>query len=136
MANDIARHFGSYWITDLERSDCGRVQPCYRYIRQSDRLPRLDQLLERTSSPIAKIKLFAPDGAWTWYLAAYDAQYRVCWGATDKGRNFTTGTIAMDELVRLRTPRLGLPVERDLSFEAKPIAQLAALWLTRRMRHE
>ena len=62
---------------DLERSDFQR-RPCYRYIRQSDELPSMDQL--PASGPMALVKLFDPCSAWTWYIAAYDPTRRMAYG--------------------------------------------------------
>ncbi len=120
------------WINDLERSDCGRVEPAYRYIRRSDKLPRLEELLRlNPPTPILRVKLYLPEGHMTWYVAAYEPAHRIAWGAVDNGCEFTTGAISMPELVRLRSSRLRLPLERDLSFLPTRLTAAAAGWLVR-----
>jgi hypothetical protein len=117
---------------DFERSDCGLMAPCYRYIRQADQLPTLEELhTEEPLSVVARVRIFAPEGSMAWYIAAYDGVHHLAWGAVATQLGFETGAIAMLELVALRTPRLHLPVERDLYYQPASLAQLAATWLRR-----
>lgn len=63
--------------------------------------------------PKPVIKLFTPDAAATWLIAALSPDGRTGWGVCDLGLGFVeVGEIDMVELSKLRG-RLGLPVERD-----------------------
>ena len=106
-------------MTDLEKSTF-QNKPCYRYIRESDKLPTYDQL---TSSPVAKVKLFNPTGSGTWYIAAYDPETRVAYGVADLGYDPEAGDLYMPELVEFRG-RFGLPLERDLYWTPTPLKNL------------
>ena len=105
---------------DLECSTFQR-RPAYRYIRESDRLPSVDDV---EAEPIARIKLFDPAGGWSWYIAAYDPQTRTAFGLVD-GFEKELGYISMEELVNHRG-RFGLPIERDLYWTPRPLSQLYA----------
>ena len=105
--------------TDFEASTFQK-RPAYRYIRGSDRLPRPQELGE---NPVAAIKLFAPSGGWTWYIAAYDPETREAYGLVD-GFEKEFGYVSMPELVAFRG-RFGLPVERDLYWKPIPLDEIA-----------
>ena len=109
----------SHKSTDLEYSTFQRL-PAYRYIRASDKLPAL---FPEEDTTIARIKLFDPTGSWTWYLAAYDPDTRQAYGLVD-GHEKEYGYIDMAELVAFRGS-LGLPIERDLHWERRPLSELA-----------
>jgi hypothetical protein len=94
-------------------------RPAYRYIRATDKLPRIDELGE---DPIARVKLFDPTGSWTWYIAGYDPETRQTYGLVD-GFEREIGMFSMAELVELRG-RFGLPIERDLYYEPKRLSEL------------
>lgn len=104
---------------DLEASAFQR-RPAYRYIRQSDNIPPIFQSI-RQPDPIAKVKLFDPTGSWTWYIAGYDPSTRTAWGRVH-GLEDEYGSISMAELVAVRG-RFGLPIERDLHWEPRPLSQ-------------
>lgn len=73
------------------------------------------------------VKLFTPDGACTWLLSEIDAEDPdIAFGLCDLGMGVPElGTVSLSELAAVRG-RLGLPVERDLHFEAdKPISAYA-----------
>lgn len=110
--NNVAR--------DLEASTFQK-RPCYRYIRQSDKLPTYEEL---AGDPIAHVKLFDPTGSWTWYIASYDPETRIAWGLVD-GFEKELGDFSMEELVTIRG-RFGLPLERDLYWTPRPLAECAA----------
>jgi hypothetical protein len=113
--------------TDLERSTF-QNRPAYRYIRASDKLPRLDTDTPDDAAddfyrqdPIVRVKLFNPTGAGTWYLAAYDPETRTAFGAADIHEH-ELGYIDMAELVAFRG-RFGLPIERDLHWTPRPLSE-------------
>lgn len=66
------------------------------------------------------IKLFTPDANCTWLLTEIDSQETdLAFGLCDLGMGFPElGYVSIAELSALRG-KLGLPVERDLSFEGK-----------------
>ena len=105
---------------DLEASTFQK-RPCYRYIRESDHLPAVDE--GWVNDPIAKVKLFNPTGAGTWYITAYDPiNRRAYWRAEIQFNEY--GYIDMAELVAYRG-RFGLPIERDLHLEPRPLSACA-----------
>ena len=94
--------------------------PAYIYITSADGLPSPQQAGDDSDS-IARVKLFDPNGGWTWYVAGYDRETRIAWGLVD-GFEQEYGSIDMAELVAVRGA-LGLPVERDLSWQPCPLAE-------------
>lgn len=74
------------------------------------------------------VKLFTPDAGATWLLTEIDPEEPdIAFGLCDLGLGFPElGTVSLAELRDLRG-RLGLPVERDLSFKAdRPLSRYAA----------
>ena len=106
-------------MADLEASTFQK-RPCYRYIRESDKLPTIAATRE-VADPIAKVKLFT--GSWTWFIAGYDPETRRAYGLVS-GFEDETGDIDMPELVNIRG-QFGLPIERDLYWEPRPLSECA-----------
>ena len=92
-------------------------RPAYKYIRESDKLPRPEEDME----PIARIKLFDPTGSWTWYISSYEPETGMALGLVD-GFEKEQGYIYMPELLAYRG-RFGLPIERDLYWKPKPLSE-------------
>lgn len=67
------------------------------------------------------LKIFDPCGAWTWYLTEYDPAKRIAFGLVH-GFEMELGYIDIDELEQYRGS-LGLPLEQDLYFEPRTLAQ-------------
>ncbi|MEK7954325.1 DUF2958 domain-containing protein [Luteolibacter soli] len=64
------------------------------------------------------VKIFTPDGACTWLLTELDHENDLAFGICDLGLGYPEmGYVSLQELRHLRGG-LGLPVERDLHFEA------------------
>ena len=65
------------------------------------------------------VKLFMPDGAATWLLSEFDPEDTdIAFGLCDLGLGFPElGSVRLSEINKVRGP-FGLPVERDLHFEA------------------
>lgn len=105
-------------MKDLERSSFRRG-PAYRYIRASDKLPRVADCETPT---MARVKLFDPTGSWTWYISAYDPDTRLAFGLVD-GFEKEYGAFYMPELVDFRG-RFRLPLERDLHWTPTPMAEI------------
>ena len=93
-------------------------RPAYRYLRVSDQLPHPDTL---GPDPVARVKLFNPGGAGTWWIAGYDPETQVGYGAAEI-HEFELGSIDLAELVAFRG-RFGLPIERDLHWTPRPLSQ-------------
>jgi len=73
------------------------------------------------------VKLFTPDAACTWLLTELDPdQPDIAFGLCDLGLGYPElGSVSIAEIKALRG-RLGLPVERDLYFQAdKPLSIFA-----------
>lgn len=84
-----------------------RIPPLYTTDKQTD--------------PIAHVKLFTPDAGWTWFITEYDSAERRCFGLVI-GHDRELGYFSLAELETVRGP-LGLPIERDLYWEPKPLSQ-------------
>jgi len=95
-------------------------RPAYRYIRASDKLPTIAEASRRPDPP-ALVKLFDPTSQWTWFIAGYNPESRCAYGVV-VGNEREIGDFDMEELVNLRG-RFGLPIERDLWWEPKPLSQ-------------
>jgi hypothetical protein len=90
--------------------------------------PLLDELLRNGCAQAASegaidfkpvVKLFTPDGAATWLLTEADPDCPdILFGLCDLGMGFPElGCVSLTELMSVRGA-LGLPIERDLHFEA------------------
>ncbi|WP_038200573.1 DUF2958 domain-containing protein [Xenophilus azovorans] len=69
--------------------------------------------------PVPSVKLFTPDAGATWLIVAIDPDdHDRAFGLCDLGLGFPEiGYVSLAELTALRG-RFGLPVERDLHFNA------------------
>ena len=65
------------------------------------------------------VKLFTPDAGCTWLLTEIDPEHPdIAFGLCDLGMGFPElGSVSLSEIAALRG-KLGLPVERDLHFQA------------------
>jgi len=106
-------------MADLEVSTFQK-RPCYRYIRESDKLPSRETALA-TDDPVALLKLFDPTGSWTWFVAGYDPETRLAYGLVSGFEN-EIGDFDMTELVQIRG-QFGLPIERDLYWEPRRLSE-------------
>ena len=89
-------------------------RPAYWYVRGADGFPTADAAAA-DPNPLVRVKLFDPQGRWSWYLAGYDPATRIAFGAVD-GWEFEIGDIWMPGLTPLRGKPFALPLERDLGF--------------------
>jgi len=71
----------------------------------------------------AYVKLFTPDANWTWYITEMDPETGECFGLVD-GLEKELGYFRIQELEAVRGP-MGLPVERDIMFQPKTLAEVA-----------
>lgn len=84
--------------------------------------------LDPEYNPLPVVKLFTPDAGATWLLAWVDPELpEIAYGLCDLGLGFPElGPVCIGELRELRG-HLGLPVERDLHWEAtKTLNEYAA----------
>ncbi len=91
-----------------------------------NRLPKLYSQ-EDEADPICFLKFFTPDAQWTWYICEGEKQEDGDWLFFSKVISpiMPEGELGYVSLSELKTVRgaLGLPVERDLYFTAKPLSQ-------------
>ncbi len=69
----------------------------------------------------ALVKLFTPDSNWTWYASEFDGK-DILFGLVI-GLEVELGYFSLAELEGVRGP-LGLPIERDLHYQPKTLAEL------------
>ena len=85
-----------------------------------NRLPKLYSN-EDTDDPKAIAKFFTPDSNWTWYATEFDGK-DTFYGLVD-GHEKEQGYFSLRELESIRGP-FGLPVERDLYWEATKLSEI------------
>ena len=85
------------------------------------RLPPLGSQDGLGYDAVAWAKFFTPDNSWTWYAIEYDPAERMFFGLV-LGMEQELGYFSLDEFEAARGP-LGLPIERDLHFEPKPLRE-------------
>ncbi len=96
--------------------------PAYVFIpdEMKDKIPAM-RATESELEPMAMLKFLTPDSSWTWYVVEYDPEQRICFGLVI-GYEREFGYFSLEELEQVRGP-MGLPIERDLHFEPKPVSQ-------------
>ena len=73
--------------------------------------------------PVVK---FFGGGACTWLITELDPDTNIMFGLCDIGYGGELGSVSFDELKNLRFPPFGLPIERDMYWEAdKTIGEYA-----------
>jgi len=94
---------------------------------------RLPKLYETENVPLEEklvhAKLFTPDSSWSWFILEGEEQedrdfVLFCWVV---GLERELGYVSLRELESVRGP-LGLPVERDLFFKARPLREVMAAY--------
>lgn len=92
------------------------TEPIRKKLIQNHEKQSLD--LERSLSFKPVVKLFTPDAGATWLLTELDPESNVAFGLCDLGLGCPElGYVSLKELAAVRG-HLGLPIERDLFFEA------------------
>jgi hypothetical protein len=83
---------------------------------------------ENVKDPIVHVKFFTPDSNWTWYVTEGspegDSGDYLFFGYV-VGFEKEWGYFTLKELESARGP-FGLPIERDLYFDRKPISKVEA----------
>lgn len=78
---------------------------------------------EEIHDPICHIKLFIPDGNWSWYIMEISKENRnICFGYVE-GLENELGYFALSEIEEIHGP-LGLKVERDLYFKPTILSKI------------
>lgn len=88
------------------------------------RLPELYSQEEKGWDAVAQVKFFTPAGSWTWYATEFDGQ-DLFFGLVS-GFELELGYFSLSELEGVRGP-MGLPIERDLYYQPKPLRELKQL---------
>jgi len=90
-----------------------------------DRLPPLDCKGGTGGQAIAHIKYFTPDAGWTWYVMQGQPEGAdfLFFGLVE-GLERELGYFRLSELEGVRGP-MGLPVERDLYWQPRPLCEIA-----------
>ena len=82
---------------------------------------------DEVEDPICNLKFFTPDAGWTWFILEGSEQEDGDWLFFAKVISpiVPEGELGYVTLSQLKTVRgaLGLPVERDLWWKAKPLSQ-------------
>ena len=88
------------------------------------KLPHLYAEEEKGLEALALVKFFTPDAHWTWYASEFDGD-DTFFGLV-AGHEIELGYFSLRELESVHGP-LGLPIERDLYFEAASLSVLLAM---------
>ena len=73
--------------------------------------------------PLCKVKLFTPDGNWTWFIIEVSKEdSSTCYGCV-KGWVSELGYFSLEEITNVRGA-LNLPVERDIHFNPIKLSQI------------
>jgi hypothetical protein len=86
-----------------------------------EKLPALYSGEELGLMAIALVKFFTPDSNWTWYASEFDGE-DLFFGLVS-GFEVELGYFSLSELQSVKGS-LGLPIERDLYYEPKTLAEL------------
>lgn len=69
---------------------------------------------------LALVKYFNPYGSGTWWVSEYDDEYERFFGKAEIQFK-ELGYMSEQEMRQIKAPPFGLPLERDLWFEPKPL---------------
>ena len=88
-------------------------------------LPPLRSQEDKGGDAIAHVKFFSPSSSWSWYIteASDEGDDVMMFGLVD-GHERELGYVSLNELRSVRGP-LGLPIERDLYWQPKPLREIA-----------
>jgi hypothetical protein len=89
-----------------------------------DQLPSLGSQDGKGDQAIVYVKFFTPDSQWTWLLMEYDPKTQMGFGLV-RGLETELGYFSLAELEEV-TGLMGLPVERDLFWVPKSLAEAKA----------
>lgn len=95
------------------------------------KLPPLYAQDGKGGKAIAYLKLFVPSGSWSWFITEYDGE-DTFFGLVE-GHEKELGYFSLSELESVRGP-LGLPIERDLWWKPKTLAEIAPEMFKNKMK--
>lgn len=84
---------------------------------------QLRGVTQRTSSKIARVKIFDPCGSWTWFVSAWNPKTDDCFGLV-LGAEREFGTFSLRELSSIKGP-LGIGLEVDTWFEPRDVQSIS-----------
>lgn len=96
-----------------------------------EKLPELYSGEEKGLDAQVQVKFFTPDSNWSWFASEFDG--RDLFFGLVVGLEIELGYWSLAELEQVRGP-LGLPIERDLYFEAKTLRELMEIHKRERSR--
>ena len=108
----IDKAVADYKITGEVASTFQRL-PAYRYIRKSDHLPKKVPYGLKGSEIVCKVK-----------ICSYNPDTDIAYGVTDLGYGKEVGDFYMHEVVDVRIPHFGLPLEREQGYEPQSLRQV------------
>ena len=74
---------------------------------------------------IVHVKFFTPDSSWTWYATEFDPTKEIFFGLVVE-HDTELGYFSLEEL-RSARGLLGLPIERDLCWKPRTLAEVRTL---------
>lgn len=117
----IDKAVADYKITGEVASTFQRL-PAYRYIRKSDHLPKKVPYGLKGSEIVCKVKIFGgPVDKW---ICSYNPETDIAYGVTDLGYGKEVGDFYMHEVVDVRIPPFGLPLEREQGYEPQSLREV------------
>lgn len=96
------------------------------------KLPLLYSQEDKGPDAVAIVKFFTPDSSWTWYATEFDGE-DMFFGLVD-GFEMEMGYFTLSQLQEARG-HMGLHVERDKWWDAKPLRKIAPDFFTHTASH-
>jgi len=96
----------------------------YDYIPAWMKVPKLYASEKVKEVPLAVIKLFNPDGAWTYYILEWDGQDTIFGLVAGMGYETELGYQSLAEVKDVRSSQFHIQMERDLWFKPTPVTEL------------
>lgn len=89
-----------------------------------DSIPKLYETQD-VENPLVYLKLFTPDANWSWFVTELSLDQDTCFGLVVSPfvESGEMGYFSLNELKTVRG-KLGLPIERDLWFKPKKLADI------------
>ena len=117
----IEKAVADYKATGEVASSFQRL-PAYRYIRKSDHLPKEVPYGLLGCEIVCKVKIFGgPVDKW---ICSYNPDTDIAYGGTDLGYGKEVGDFYMHEVVDVRIPPFGLPLEREQGYEPQSLREV------------
>jgi hypothetical protein len=116
---------GAATVSRPAQEGAGRKRPHQMQLLTKDlrrKLPPLGSQDGKGGKAVAYVKFFTPDSRWTWWATEFDGQ-DMFFGLVE-GQEKELGYFSLSELQNARGP-MGLPIERDLHWTAKTLAEIA-----------